>query len=122
MKAPTSKPAGESDVPPAWCEDKGKGEVPHSDYPGWMEVLHPVWLATSIREIPLLPSELRQRHSSWSVRGRRAQCQRAEECRQAEQERPGSGSSPGSPEPMPKVMPPPGFKGGDYVCYPHSAG
>ena len=28
-----------------------------------------------------------------------------------EQERLGSESSPGSPEPMPKVMPPPGFKG-----------
>ena len=43
--------------------------------------------------------------------GRRARHWRAEECRQAEQERSGSESSPGSPEPTPKVTPPPGFKG-----------
>ena len=58
-KAPSSEPVGESDIRPAWHEDKGKGEVPHSDYPGWMEVLHPAQLATSAREIPLPPGKLR---------------------------------------------------------------
>ena len=58
MKAPTSEPAGELDIPPAWHRDKGKDEVPHNDYPGWTEVLHPAWLVTSIGEIPLPPSEL----------------------------------------------------------------
>ena len=81
MKASASEPAGELHIPPAWDEDKGKGEVTHSDYPGWTEVLHPAQLVTSTEEIPLPPSELRQRHHSQSAGGRRAQCQRAEECR-----------------------------------------
>ena len=85
-KAPTSKPSGESDITPVQCEDKGKGEVPHSDYPGWMQVLHLAQSATSAREIPLPPGELRQRYHSWSVGGRRAQHQRAKEHRQAKQE------------------------------------
>ena len=110
MKAP-SEPAGELDIPPVWHEDKGKGEVPYSDFPGWMEVLHPTWSATSTGEIPLPLSELKQRCCSQSVGGRRAQCERAEECRQAEQEKLVPESSPGSPEPMPKVTPSLGFKG-----------
>ena len=72
MKVPASKPAGESEIPPAWHEDKGKGEVLHSDYPGWTEVPHPAWSVTSAREIPVPASELRQRHCSQSVGGRRA--------------------------------------------------
>ena len=59
MKALTSKPAGESDIPPVWHEDKGKGEVPHSDIPDWMNVLHPAQSATSAGEIPPPPSDLR---------------------------------------------------------------
>ena len=59
IEVPTSKPAGELDIPPAWCEDKGKGEVPHSDYPGWTEVQHPSQSVTSAGEIPPPPSELR---------------------------------------------------------------
>ena len=58
-KAPTSEPAGQLDIPLVWHEDKGKGEVSHSDYSGWMEVLHPAWLATSTKEIPPPPSDLR---------------------------------------------------------------
>ena len=67
MKAPTSEPAGEPDIPPVQLEDKGKGEVPPSDFPRWKEVLHPAQSATSTREIPLPPGELRPRHCSWSV-------------------------------------------------------
>ena len=55
-KAPTSEPAGELDIPPVQCEDKG--EVPHNDFPGWMEVMHPAQSATSAGEIPLPHSEL----------------------------------------------------------------
>ena len=33
-KATISEPAGEPDIPPVWHEDKGKGEVPHGDFPG----------------------------------------------------------------------------------------
>ena len=111
-RAPASEPGKESDIPPVWHEKQGeREEVPHSDFPGWTEVLHPAHSATSAREIPPPPSELRWRCHSQSAGGRRAQCQKAEECRQAEQERLGSESSPGSPEPMPKVTPPLGFKG-----------
>ena len=68
MKASTSEPAGELDIPPVQHEDKGKGEIPHSDFPGWTEVLHHAHAqsVTFAREIPLPPSELRQRHCSQS--------------------------------------------------------
>ena len=67
MKAPASKPAGEPDIPPVQLGDKGKGKVPPSDFPGWMEVLHPAQSVTSAGEIPPPPRELRQRHCSQSV-------------------------------------------------------
>ena len=76
-----------------------------------MEVLHPAQLVTSAREIPLSLSELRWRCHRQSAGGKRAQCQRVEECRQAVQEKSDSESWPVSPEPMPKVAPPMGFKG-----------
>ena len=69
MKVSTSKPAGELDTPPVWHEDKGKGEVPHSDYPGWREVLHPAQSAISAREIPPPTGELGWRCCSQSVGG-----------------------------------------------------
>ena len=59
--APTttiSEPAEEPDIPHVWHEEKGKGEVPHSDFPDWTEVLHPAWLATSAGQTPSTLSEL----------------------------------------------------------------
>ena len=67
LKATISEPAGDPDIPPVWHENKRKGEAPHSDFPGWTEVLHPTQLMTSARETPLPSSNLRQRHHSQSV-------------------------------------------------------
>ena len=39
LVATISKPAEELVTPQAWHEEKG--EVPHSNFPSWMKVLHP---------------------------------------------------------------------------------
>ena len=57
--ATVSKPAEELDIPPVKHEEKRKGEVPCSDFPVWMEVLHPAWSVTSARQAPLTLGELR---------------------------------------------------------------
>ena len=72
LTATISDPAEEPDIPPVWHEEKGKGEVPCSDFPGWMEVLHPTWSVTSAGQTPLTLGEFRQRCCSQSVGGRRA--------------------------------------------------
>ena len=62
LTAPTataSMPAGKPNIPPVQHEEKGKGEFPHSGFPGWTEVLHPTQSATSARQTPLTPGELR---------------------------------------------------------------
>ena len=73
-----------------------KEEVPHSGFPGWIEVLHPSQTMIPTRQAPLTLDKLRQWCHSQSVRGRRAQHQGAEECRQAMQEKSDSTSSPES--------------------------
>ena len=50
LKAMVSEPAEEPDIPPVQCEEKEKGEVPHSNFPGWMEVLHPAQLVIPARQ------------------------------------------------------------------------
>ena len=80
LAATVSKPAEGPDIPPVQHEEKGKGEVPHSDFPAWTKVLHPSQLVTAAGQTPLTPGELRWRHHSQSVGGRRAWHQRAEEC------------------------------------------
>ena len=42
LMAMVSSLAEEPDIPPVQHE-KEKGEVPHSNFPGWTEVLHPTW-------------------------------------------------------------------------------
>ena len=42
----------EPDVPPALCEEKEKGEVPHSSFPCWTEVLHPSQTMTPTGQAP----------------------------------------------------------------------
>ena len=59
----------EPNVTPEQQEEKGKGEAPHSSFPGWMEVLHPTQLVTSARQTPLTLHELRQRCHIQSVGG-----------------------------------------------------
>ena len=107
VSGPTEKP----DVPPVQYEEKEKGEVPHSSFPGWMEVLHPSWTVTPTGQAPLTLGELRWQHHSWSVGVRRTRCQRAKECRWAMQEEDDSSPSPESLEPIPKVALPLGLKG-----------
>ena len=58
----------------AWGERKG--EVPHSNLPGWTEVMHPSQTMITAGQAPLTISKLRQQHHSQRV-GRR----RAKECR-----------------------------------------
>ena len=44
LAAPMAMASGlteEPAVPPVLCEEKEEGKVPHSSFPGWMEVLHP---------------------------------------------------------------------------------
>ena len=43
LMATVSGLAEEPDILPVWHEEKEKGEVPHSNFPGWTEVLHPTW-------------------------------------------------------------------------------
>ena len=69
-KATISKPAGEPDLPPVQCKDKRKGEVPHSDFPSWTEVLHPTWSVTSTGEIPLPPGEFLSKDAAARVWGK----------------------------------------------------
>ena len=112
--APTamaSRPTEVLDVSPVQHREKEKGEVPCSGFPDWMEVLHPSWTVIPTGQAPLTLGELRQQCCSQRVGGRRDWCQRAEECRQAMQEKYDLMSSPESPEPVPKVALPPGFKG-----------
>ena len=59
LMATVSGPAEEPTIPPVQCEEKGEGEVPHSDFPGWTEVLHLTWSVTSARQALLTLSELR---------------------------------------------------------------
>ena len=57
--ATISRPAEEPNIPSAQHEEKGKGEAPHSDFPGRMQVLHHTQSVTSAGQTPLTPSELR---------------------------------------------------------------
>ena len=95
---------------PVQCEKGEKGEVPHSNFPGWMEVLHPTRPVILAGWTPLTLSKLRQQCSSQTVGGRRAQHWWAKECKRAMQEESDSMLLPGSPEPRPEVAPLPGFK------------
>ena len=65
--AMVSGSAEEPDIPPVWHKEKEKGEVPHSNFPGWMEVLHPTQSLIPTGQTPPTLCELRQRHCSWSV-------------------------------------------------------
>ena len=67
LVATISEPAEEQVTPQVWCEEKG--EVPCSDFPSWMKVLHPTWLVTAARQTPPILSELRKRHCSQIVGG-----------------------------------------------------
>ena len=42
----------ESDVPSVPSEEKEKGELPHSGFPGWTEVLHPSQTMTPAGQAP----------------------------------------------------------------------
>ena len=57
--ATISRPAEEPNISPAWHEEKGKGEVPHSDFPGWTEVMHPAQLVTPTGQTSPTLGELR---------------------------------------------------------------
>ena len=92
------------------AQGERKGEVPYSSFPGWMEVLHPSQTVIPARQVPLTLGELRWQCHSQNMGRTRAQHQRAEEHRQAMQEKYDLTSSPESPEPIPKVALPPGFK------------
>ena len=87
-----------------------KREVPHSDFPGWVEVLHPAQLVTPSGWTPLILGKLRQCCHSQNSGGRRAQHWQAKECKRAIEEESDSMSSWGSPMPGPEVAPPPCFK------------
>ena len=67
--ATVSKPAEEMVTPQVWHEEKGKGEVPHSDFPSWTKVLHPPKPVITTGQSPLTLDESRQRHCSQSVGG-----------------------------------------------------
>ena len=60
---------GEPEVPPVWPKEKEKGEVPHSSFPGWTEVLHPSQTVIPTRQAPLTLSKLRWQWCNWSVGG-----------------------------------------------------
>ena len=59
LMAAVSGLAEEPDVPPVQHEDKEKGEVPHNNFPGWMEVLHPAWSVIPAGQTPLTLRKLR---------------------------------------------------------------
>ena len=44
----------EPHIHPVQHKEKEKREVPHSDFPGWMEVLHPAQSVIPTRQTPLL--------------------------------------------------------------------
>ena len=111
LMATVSQPAEEPDIPPVWHEEREKGEVPWSNFPGWIDVLHPTQPVIPSGWNPLTISELRWWCHSQSVGRRRAQHQWAEEHKWAMQETSDLTSSPGSPKPRPKITLPPDFKG-----------
>ena len=79
-------------------------------FPGWRKVLHPSQLVIAAAQASLVLIESRQRHCNQSSGERRAQCQRAEECLQGYQTEQDSTLPGRSPEPLPEVALPLGFK------------
>ena len=107
----------EPDVPPVQPEEKEKGELPHNDFPGWTEVLHPSWTVIPTGQAPMTLGKLRLWCHSQSVGGRRAQHQRVEECRQATREKSDFTSSLESLEPISKVALPQALRGLQPACW-----
>ena len=71
--AMASRLTEEPDVPPVWHEEKEKGKVPHSSFPGWTEVLHPSQTVIPAKQTPLTLSELSSDATARVQGGRRAQ-------------------------------------------------
>ena len=101
----------EPGVPPVPCKEKEEGEVPHSSYPGWMEVLHPSWTVTPLGK-PLWLWASWGGNTTARVQGKRkVQDQRATGHQQAMLEEDDSSPSLECPEAIPRMALPPGFKG-----------
>ena len=108
--ATVGEPAEEPDTPPMQWEVGERRKVPGSNYPSWMEAIHPTQPATPAGwTLPTL-GKLRQCHCSWSLRRRKAWHWWAEECKMATEGESDSMSLWGSPMANPGVAPPPGFR------------
>ena len=97
-------------TPPMQCEKGEKRKVPCSNFPGWMQVLHPAQPVTPTGLIPLTLGKLMWHCCSQSSGGRRARHQWTNESERVMEEMSDLTSSWGSPKPRPEVAPPPGFK------------